>query len=396
MSSSFDKVIDRRGTGAIKTDLLKKRFGREDLIPLWVADMDFQTPDFIVKALKRRFSHEIYGYSVPPDSYWDAIINWELTLHGWKFTREELTFIPGIVRGIGFAIQCFTKPGDKVIIQPPVYMPFIHVPQDNGRELIYNPLKYSRENYEMDFDQLEECMAYRPKMLILSNPHNPAGKVWSKETLIKLSDICERHNVLVISDEIHADMALYDYKHIPFATVSDGAAQNSITFGAPTKTFNIAGLVSSFAVVPNKEIREKFFHYLTVNELNSPTFVSYIATEAAFTKGKKWREKMLEYVQENVDYVFDYISVNIQTITVVRPNASFLIWLNCKKLEMDHGQLVDLFVNQAHLALNDGEAFGPGGEGFMRMNVGTSRLVLEKALRQLTDAVNAYLSLKKE
>lgn len=388
MKTIFDKIIDRKGSGAIKTDALKERYGRDDLIALWVADMDFQTPDFIYKALKNRLEHQIYGYSAPSDGYWQSIIDWELSLHDWKINRDEITFIPGIVRGIGFALQCFTEPGDKVIIQPPVYMPFIHVPENNGRQLIYNPLKYSRENYEMDFDQLQECMAQRPKLLILSNPHNPAGKVWSRETLLKLADICERHNVLVISDEIHADMALYDFKHIPFATVSSHAAQNSITFAAPTKTFNMAGLISSFAVVPNKDIREKFFNYLSVNELNEPTFISSIATEAAYTKGKKWREEMLKYVQDNVDFVFDYISVNIPAITVIRPNASFLVWLNCKKLGLDHSHLIDLFVNQAHLALNDGEAFGPGGEGFMRMNVGTPRAALEKALLQLKEAVN--------
>lgn len=391
MKSSFDKVINRFGTGAVKTDLLLERFGREDLIPMWVADMDFATPDFIVDAIEERFAHNIYGYSKPSDSFWQSIIDWEKDLHGWSFTKEELTFIPGIVRGIAYVIQCFTKPGDKIIVQPPVYMPFMHLTEDNGRELLYNPLIYDKSTYEMDFVQLEELMSHKPKLLILSNPHNPAGKIWSKSTLEKLAAICSRHNVLVISDEIHADMALYDNIHTPFAMASEEAAQNSITFAAPSKTFNIAGLVSSFAVVPNIDIRTRFFSYLTANEFNGSTFVATVATEAAYTKGHKWRKQMLKYVQGNVDFVYDYISVNIPQITVVRPNASFLIWLNCTKLALEHDKLIDLFVNQAHLALNDGADFGPGGSGFMRMNVGCPRSVVEKALLQLNQAYKSVI-----
>ena len=385
---NFDKIIDRRGTCAIKYDLLKEIFGKDNLIPLWVADMDFSTPDFIIKALEKRLNHPIYGYSLAPESYWNSIINWEDRIHGWKFTRNELTFIPGIVKGIGMVLQCFTRPGDNVIIQPPVYYPFKNVPLANGREIIYNPLIYSMGNYEMDFDQLEACMINSPKVLILSNPHNPAGRVWSKETLSKLADICAANNVLVISDEIHADMALYDNKHIPFASVSEIAAKICITFASPSKTFNIAGLVSSFAVVYNKEIRDIFYKYLDANEFNSPTFISTVATEAAYTCGDLWRRQMLKYVEENVDFVSDYIGVNIPRIVVIKPQASFLVWLDCSGLAISDEELKDLFINKAGLALNAGADFGPGGEGFMRMNVGCPRSILAKALKQLKDALN--------
>ena len=345
-------------------------------------------PLFIIKALNKRLNHPIYGYSLAPESYWNSIINWEDKIHGWKFTRNELTFIPGIVKGIGMVLQCFTRLGDNVIIQPPVYSPFKNVPLANGREIIYNPLIYSKGNYEMDFDQLEACMINSPKVLILSNPHNPAGKVWSKETLSKLADICAANNVLVISDEIHADMALYNNKHIPFASVSEIAAKICITFASPSKTFNIAGLVSSFAVVHNKEIRDIFYKYLDANEFNSPTFISTVATEAAYTYGYLWRKQMLEYVEKNVDFVSDYIGENIPGIVVIKPQASFLVWLDCRGLAISDEELKDLFINKSGLALNAGADFGPGGEGFMRMNVGCPRSILEKALKQLKNTLN--------
>ena len=390
MPCDFDKVIDRRGSGAIMTDLLQARYGREDLLALWVADMYFETPAPIREALETRLAHPIYGYCVPEDSYWTSIINWERQLHGWKIRRGEMCFIPGIVRGIGFVLQCFTQPGDKVVVQPPVYMPFLNLPRDNGRQVVYNPLVWDEaaQSYRMDLADLEEvCRREAPKVLILSNPHNPAGIVWPKEDLAALADICQRYGVLVISDEIHADMALEGAEHHPFQMVSPVAAEISIAFAAPSKTFNIAGLVSSFCVIPNPRLREPFFHYLEANELNAPLFLSAIATEAAFTQCGGWREQMLAYVKGNVDYVCDYMKEHIPGIVPVRPQASFLIWLDCRGLGLDHAGLIDLFVNRARLAFNDGEAFGPGGEGHMRMNVGAPRALVAEAMARLSQAV---------
>lgn len=392
MNYNFDKIVDRRGTGAIATDVLKKRYGRDDLIPLWVADMDFETPDCIRQAIEERLDHQIYGYNTPADSYWQSIIDWESRTNNWKFTREELTYIPGIVRGISFAIQCFTAPGDAVLVQPPVYMPFLNLPVNNGRKLVYNPLAFDsrRGTYTMNFENLEKvCAEEKPVMMILSNPHNPAGVVWSKEQLAEVAEICGRHGVLVISDEIHGDMPLFGNTYTPYATVSDAAANNSICFAAPSKTFNIAGLVSSFAVVCNPKIRGRFFSYLKANELDSPTFISSIATEAAYSGANGWRLAMLRYVEGNVDFVIDYLKENIPQITAIRPQASFLIWLDCSSLRLDHDRLVDLFVNRARLALNDGEAFGPGGEGHMRLNAGCPRIKLKQALDSLKAAVDA-------
>lgn len=389
---NFDEIIDRQGTNALKTDVLEERYGRADLTPLWVADMDFKTPDFILDALRERLNHPILGYTVEPKEYWESIINWVRDHHQWEVKREWLTYIPGVVKGIGAVINAVTKPDEKVIIQPPVYHPFRYTTLGNKRPIVYNPLKKVGDGYEMDLGNLEKVVDEKCRLLVLSNPHNPAGIVWSKETLVKLADFCYDHNIIVISDEIHCDLALWENKHIPFATVSEKANKIAITFAAPTKTFNIAGVVSSYAIVPNDELRSRFFGWLIANELNEPHLFAPIATTAAFTKGEKWRKEMLRYIEGNIDYVIDYLRDKIPAIKPLRPQASFLVWLDCKALGLKHDELVDLFVNKAHLALNDGEIFGIGGEGHMRLNVGSPRAILEKALKQLKEAVEQTAS----
>ncbi len=384
----FNKIIDRSGSGDLKHEVLEERYGRADLLPLWVADMDFETPHFITDALRRRLDHSLFGYTVEPEGLWPTVMKWIKDHHQWDVKREWLSYIPGIVKGIGMVVNVFTKSDEKVIIQPPVYHPFRLTPEGNGREVVYNPLKENEDgSYSMDFDNLAEVADDKCKVLILSNPHNPAGITWSKETLAKLADFCYDHNILVISDEIHCDMALWGNKHVPFATASEKAAQCSITFGAPSKTFNIAGIVSSYSIVPNDEIRKKFYSWLTANELNEAPLFSPIATIAAFKNGEEWRQEMLKYIESNIIFVENYCKEFLPEIKPLRPEASFLVWLDCRGLHLNHEQLVDLFVNKAHLALNDGEMFGKGGEGFMRMNVGTPRSILKKALDQLREAI---------
>lgn len=386
---NFDKVIDRRGTGALKLDVLAERYGRADLIPLWVADMDFETPDFITEALRKRLDHSLFGYTVEPADYWPAVMDWIREHHGWETKREWLTFIPGIVKGIGMVINVFVKEDEKVIIQPPVYHPFRLTPEGNKREVVYNPLLENEDgSYSMDFENLEKVADDKCRLLILSNPHNPAGITWDRETLRRLAEFCHKRGIIVISDEIHSDMALWDNKHIPFASVSDEAAACSITFGAPSKTFNIAGIVSSYAIVPDEKLRDKFYGWLMANELNDPTIFAPIATIAAFRKGEEWRREMLDYVQANIDFVIDYCREHIPAIKPLRPQASFLVWLDCRGLGLNHEELVELFVEKAGLALNDGEMFGKEGKGFMRLNVGSPRSVLKEALDRLCDAID--------
>ena len=388
----FDRIIDRKGSGAIKCDALGKFFGKDDLIPMWVADMDFETPDFITEALMERMKHPVFGYTAEPEDYRPAICDWIAERHGWQVKSEWLSYIPGIVKGIGMVINVFMKEDEKVIIQPPVYHPFRLVPQKNHREVVFNPLRELPEGgYEMDFENLEAVCDDKCRILILSNPHNPAGIVWPRETLERLASFCHSRGIIVISDEIHCDMALYGNRHIPFASVSPEAAACSITFGAPSKTFNIAGIVSSYSIVPNDELRMRFHEWMEANEMNAAPLFSPIATIAAFRKGEEWRKQMLEYVEGNIDFLTGYCRENMPKIKPLRPQASFLVWLDCRSLGLDHDQLIDLFINKAGLALNDGEMFNPGGQGFMRLNVGTPRIVLKSALERLHKAISENL-----
>lgn len=384
---NFDQIIDRKGTNALKTEALKERYGNENLIPLWVADMDFLSPPEITEAIIERAKHGLFGYTRPSQEYYDSIINWVKTQHEWKIDQSWLCYIPGVVKGIAFVLDCFTSSKDKVIIQPPVYHPFRIIPTLHNREVVNNPLVFEDNQYKMDLDHLKSIITPDCKVLILCNPHNPAGRVWTKEELIELAEICYEHNILVISDEIHSDLALYNHNHIPFASASEKAANNSITFMAPSKTFNIAGLVSSFSIVENKELREKFYAYLESSELNEADIFAYTATQAAYEKGAEWLSELKEYIEGNIEFVDTYLKENIPQIKTIIPQASFLVWLDCRELKLSQSSLVSLFVDKAGLALNDGAMFGKEGTGFMRLNIGSPRSVLKEALNNLKKAI---------
>ena len=388
---NFDQVIDRSNTNSTKYDAVEEVFGNKDVIPLWVADMDFLSPPQIAEAIKKRAEHGVFGYVQPDPRYYTSIINWLKNRHNWLVSKETLTFVPGVVKGFAFAIDAFTNSNDKIIIQPPVYPPFKGTTEDLKRAVVTNPLVFENGQYRMDFDNLREVVANEEcKMLLLCNPQNPSGRIWSKEELSELAAICYKNNILVISDEIHADLVLPGNTHVPFATVSEKAAKNCITLMAPSKTFNIAGIVSSFAVVENKEIREKYFDYLKARQLNQGTIFAYLAAQYAYETGAEWLDQANEYIQQNIDYVDDFLQKHIPQIKIVRPEASFLIWLNCKGLNLTQSELENFFIHKAKLGLNSGTMFGKEGEGFMRLNVGCPRITLEKALDNLKKAVALY------
>lgn len=385
---NFDQIIDRRGTNALKTDVLKERYGNDALIPLWVADMDFLSPPAISEAIIERAKHGLFGYTCPSQEYYNSIINWVKNKHNWNVDQEWLTFIPGIVKGIAFVIDCFSTKEDHVIIQPPVYHPFKIIPTLHQRKVVDNPLILEASQYKMDLEDLKKQINSSTKILILCNPHNPGGRVWTKEELVDLAEICYDNDILVISDEIHSDMAFGDNKHVPFASVSDKAAQNSISFMAPSKTFNIAGIVSSYSIIPNDKIRTKFNNYLKSSELEEGHIFAYLAAQAAYEKGEEWLTEAKEYIWGNILFVEEFMRTNIPQIKTMIPEASFLVWLDCRELHLSQNDLVSLFVKDAKLALNDGAMFGKEGKGFMRLNVGSPRSVIEKALNNLKAAIN--------
>lgn len=387
MNYNFDEIIDRRGTDSVKWDAVGERFGRNDLLPLWVADMDFRTPPFIIEALRTRMEHEILGYTFASEAWYTSIIAWLQKRYGWTIQREMLTFMPGIVRGLAFAIHCFTRPGDKVMVMPPVYHPFFLVTQKNKREVVYSPLVLRDGQYEIDFDRfksdLQGC-----KLLILSNPHNPGGRVWTPEELAMIAELCAESGTLVISDEIHADLTLPPYKHTTYALVSEKARQNSLVFMSPSKAFNMPGLASSYCVIENEALRHQFQAYMEASEFSEGHLFAYLSVAEAYSNGTEWLDQALAYIQGNIDFTDTYLRTHIPGIRVIRPQASYLVFLDCRELGLSQEKLVDLFVNGAHLALNNGTTFGKEGEGFMRLNVACPRSVLEKALSQLQQAIN--------
>ncbi len=387
----FDKVIDRRGTQSYKWDALQRVFGKTDLLPMWVADMDWPTPPFITEAIRQQLEHTpVLGYTLDPQDWWPTVIQWIKDHHGWEVEREWISYMPGIVKGIGLVVDHFLKPDEKVIVQPPVYHPFFLTAKGVGREVVWNPLveaKGEKTFYKMDFDNLEKVCDEKCRMLILANPHNPAGITWDKETLQRLALFAKAHNLIIISDEIHCDLALYGHRHIPFASVSDEAAEVSITFSAPTKTFNMAGVVSSWCIIPNPEMRKDFFSWLEATEMCEANMFAPVATVAALKHGEPWRKELIAYLEANIDYIIDYCQQYMPQIRPIRPEASYLVWLDCRELGLQQAELVNLFEDKAKLALNNGTMFGQGGEGFMRLNAGCPIATIKEAMERLRKAL---------
>ena len=387
---NFDTVIDRRGTSAVKYEGLDAVFGRHDVSPMWIADLDFAVCPDIVNGLRRRLDHPILGYYACPDSYWNAVRTWLSDRHAIEVEREEMTFIPGVVKGIAYCVNFFTKPGDKVVIQPPVYHPFRLVIEGNGREVVENPLRFDGESYSMDLDHLAEVIEReKPRLMILCNPHNPIGLQWDRDTLAAVAAICRKNGVTVVSDEIHGDLMLYNRRHIPYIEASDDARATGIMLGAPSKTFNIPGLVSSWMIIKNEELRRDFYHWLEVNEFSAPMMISTVGAEEAYRHGGQWLDEMLRYVEGNLEFACDYVERNIPGVKIIRPEASFLVWVDFRGLKLCQKELMNLLLDKAHIAMNDGTMFGRQGGGFARLNIGCPRSVLAEALEHIKTAVEA-------
>ena len=388
MNYNFDEVVCRKHTDALKLEALAPRWGRTDLLPMWVADMDFKTPPFIVEVMKKRMECEVFGYTVKPESWYEAIISCQKRRHKWTITKEMISFVPGVVPALAMAVQAFTQPGEKVMIQQPVYNPFAQVIRNNHRELVNCPLELKDGQYHINFKLFEKKIK-GCKLFLFCHPHNPGGRVWTREELKKVATICAQNNVIIVADEIHADLTLLPYEHIPFASVSEEAKQNSVVFASPSKAFNMAGLATSYAVITNPTLRRRFESYVEGNELAAGNVFAFNTVVAAYNKGEEWLQQMLTYVQGNIDEVVSYIKENIPQLKVIIPQASYLVFIDFSALQLNQKDIVALCTNRAHLALNDGSIYGEEGNGYMRINLACPRSVVRQALAQLKDAITS-------
>ena len=388
MNYNFDEVVCRKHTDALKLEALAPRWGRTDLLPMWVADMDFKTPPFIVEVMKKRMECEVFGYTAKPESWYEAIISWQKRRHKWTITKEMISFVPGVVPALAMAVQAFTQRGEKVMIQQPVYNPFAQVIRNNHRELVNCPLELKDGQYYINFKLFEKKIK-GCKLFLFCHPHNPGGRVWTREELKKVATICAQNNVIIVADEIHADLTLLPYEHIPFASVSEEAKQNSVVFASPSKAFNMAGLATSYAVIANPTLRRRFESYVEGNELAAGNVFAFNTVVAAYNKGEEWLQQMLTYVQGNIDEVVSYIKENIPQLKVIIPQASYLVFIDFSALQLNQKDIVTLCTNRAHLALNDGSIYGEEGNGYMRINLACPRSVVRQALAQLKDAITS-------
>jgi len=361
MNYDFDKIIERRGTDSVKYDLLNPVFGSNDVLPMWVADMDFEVPDFIREAVIKRMNHPVFGYTYRPKRFFNAVASWMQRRHGWEIKSNMISFSPGIVPALNLCVMAFTDPGDRIVVQPPVYFPFFSAVTNHNRELVYNQLVEQDGRYEIDFDQLEEQFRDGVKMFFLCHPHNPVGRVWKKTELKRLADLCVRYKVLVISDEIHSDLLLFGNKHIPLASLGKDIADQTITCVAPSKTFNLAGLHSSAVIITNQELKKNYDRMVDVVHVGGGNIFGQVAMEAAYTHGDDWLDQLNGYLEKNYTLLYELLGSSVPEITVSPLEATYLVWLDLSFLGMDNKELKDFVIGQARLGLNDGPVFGPGG-----------------------------------
>ncbi|MBC8321816.1 MAG: putative C-S lyase [Bacteroidetes bacterium] len=383
----FNKVVDRKHTSNIKYDLRDKFFGRADVLPMWVADMDFETPDFIRDAVIKRAQHSIYGYSFRSESYFQSIVDWVQKRHNWSVNTDWIVFSPGIVPALNFSTLSFSNKGDSIIVQSPVYFPFFTAVTDNMRVQLNNKLVLKDGRYFIDFDDFEE-KAKTADMFFLSSPHNPVGRMWTKDELLRLGQICVQNNVIIISDEIHCDLILPGNKHIPIASLSNAIADITVTCIAPSKTFNMAGLSTSSVIISNKNLRDKFEQVLSRYHLSHGNIFGTVASEAGYNHGARWVDELMQYVNNNYREVEQALLNSKGTIRLISPDATYLAWLDFRNTGYSDEQIKNILVNKARLGLSHGPIFGEGGQGFQRMNLATPHSLVKDAIERLITAFN--------
>lgn len=383
MKFDFDSLIDRNGTHSVKWDHFDMKGEVEGMIPMSIADMDFKAPGFITEALARRVEHGVFGYTVVPGSYYEALEKWFEKRFGWVVKREWIRFSPGVIPALNFCVQAFSDPGDKVVIQPPVYHPFRAAISNNGRVVVNNPLKCEGGRYRMDLEGLKGLLDSRTKMMILASPHNPVGRVWAKDELKALVDICAENNILIVSDEIHADLVMPGYRHIPTASVSEEAAKITITCTSPSKTFNVAELHVANIIIPERSLFERFDLALSRAGLTRPNILGMCGAEAAYAHGAEWVEELVPYLHENYLTMKDFFTKNLPVVKSAEMEGTYLGWLDFNGFGLADSKIEEILLTKAAVAMTPGRIFGPGGEGFYRMNLACPRAVVEEALRRI-------------
>jgi len=383
----FDTIIERRGTGCEKWDDLGEIFGTDDVLPFWVADMDFAAAPGILAAVRAKAAHPVYGYHVKEESFFQAAMDWERRRHGWAIRRDWIVNTPGVVSSLGAAVLALTSPGDKIVIQPPVYPPFFSCVTRNGRQVVENPLRERGGRWEMDLADLESKLGPDVKMFVLCSPHNPVGRVWTRDELLALGEVCLRHDVTIVADEIHCDLVFSGHRHIPFATLGPALAARTVTFFSPSKTFNIAGTYTSLAVVSDPERRAKYGALLAGLGISSGNLFGLAAAEAAFTTGEDWLDSLLPYLEANADLLAEFVGREMPGVKVAKPEGTYLSWLDFRGRFPDHAELNKFLVAEAKVGLNNGLTFGRQGEGFARFNFACPRKLMAEGLERIAAAL---------
>jgi cystathionine beta-lyase len=385
----FDRLIDRRNTRSYKWDQREKLFGNPDVLPLWVADMDFLSPPAVKAVLEKRAALGVYGYAIRTDSYVASIVNWFERRHGWKIDPKWITDSPSVVTSLSLAVELLSEPGSQVVLQSPVYYPFYDVIRGNGRVVARNPLILRNGRYEMDYEHLESLFRGGAKLMMLCSPHNPGGRVWEKAELFKLGELCLRYGVTVLADEIHCDLTMPGHKHTPFASLSPELADITLTCLAATKTFNLPGLQTSFVVISNPSVKKIFDTRIRTLSLHMANHFAQDAVEAAYTEGEQWLDEVRAYIAGNLSYALDVLATRLPEVKPMRPEGTYLLWVDCRGLGLDVKGLKQLMFEKANVAFSEGSVFGTEGEGWLRINLACPRSILEEALNRFCRAAKS-------